>query len=158
LAKGHYSDWVENPADYPATGMGGANVGPEFTAAEYLALRDLVSKEAALCRTQPGTMPSGFMEALEQAVLDSGRWMKWLQPDEQGQAFRDLAAGRRLWLVQTGARYIWTQPPVEEARERLYQNLGGWMLDPHAYVVDRIAEAMDRYINAFGLFNAVSYF
>jgi D-tagatose-1,6-bisphosphate aldolase subunit GatZ/KbaZ len=158
LAKGHYSDWVENPADYPATGMGGANVGPEFTAAEYLALRDLVSKETALCLTQPGLAPSGFMEALEQAVVDSGRWKKWLQADEQGQAFRDLAAGRRAWLVQTGARYIWTQPPVREARGRLYRNLGRQMPDPHAYVVDRIAEAMDRYINAFGLFNAVSYF
>ncbi|MCB0024456.1 MAG: class II D-tagatose-bisphosphate aldolase, non-catalytic subunit, partial [Caldilinea sp.] len=35
LLKGHYTDWVENPADYAATGMGGANVGPEFTAVEY---------------------------------------------------------------------------------------------------------------------------
>ena len=126
--------------DYPATGMGGANVGPEFTAAEYLALRDLVSKEAALCRSQPGMVPSGFMEALEQAVLDSGRWKKWLQPDEKGLEFRGLAAERREWLVQTGARYIWTQPPVKEARQRLYQNLGRWMPDPHAYVVERIVQ------------------
>jgi D-tagatose-1,6-bisphosphate aldolase subunit GatZ/KbaZ len=158
LVKGHYSDWVENPGDYPATGMGGANVGPEFTAAEYLALRDLVSKETALCRAQPGIVPSGFMEALEQAVLDSGRWKKWLQPDEKGQEFHGLAAERRAWLVQTGARYIWTRPPVQEARQRLYQNLGRGMPDPHAYVIDRIAGAMDRYINAFGLFNAIFYF
>jgi D-tagatose-1,6-bisphosphate aldolase subunit GatZ/KbaZ len=61
-------------------------------------------------------------------------------------------------LAQTGARYIWTQPPVKEARGCLYQNLGRWMPDPPAYVVDRIAGAMDRYINAFGLFNAVKYF
>jgi tagatose-1,6-bisphosphate aldolase non-catalytic subunit AgaZ/GatZ len=158
LVKGHYSDWVENPEDYPATGMGGANVGPEFTAAEYLALRDLVSKETALCRTQPDLGRSGFMEALEQAVLDSGRWKKWLQPEEKGLAFRDLAPERREWLVQTGARYIWTQPAVKEARQRLYQNLQGMMLDPHQVVIDRIVGAMDRYINAFGLFNAVRYF
>ena len=158
LVKGHYSDWVENPLDYPATGMGGANVGPEFTAAEYLALHDLVFKESALCRTQPGLVRSGFLEALEQAVLDSGRWMKWLQPGERGLEFTALAQERRDWLVQTGARYIWTQPSVQEARQRLYQNLNPWMTDPHAYVVDRIVLAMDRYINAFGLFNAVEYF
>jgi D-tagatose-1,6-bisphosphate aldolase subunit GatZ/KbaZ len=158
LVKGHYSDWVENPRDYPATGMGGANVGPEFTAAEYLALRDLVSKEAALCRTQPSLVPSGFMEALEQAVLDSGRWKKWLQPEEKGLEFKVLTPERRDWLVQTGARYIWTQPPVKESRRHLYQNLSHRMPDPNAYVVDRIVDTMDRYINAFGLFNAVKYF
>jgi len=158
LVKGHYSDWVENPEDYPAMGMGGANVGPEFTAAEYLALRDLTRKEAALCQTQPGTVQSGFMEALEQAVLDSGRWKKWLQPDEKGLEFQELVPERREWLVQTGARYIWTQPEVKGARQRLYQNLANVMPDPHAYVVDRIAGTMDRYINAFGLFNAVRYF
>ena len=55
LIKGHYTDWVENPESYPATGMGGANVGPEFTAEEYLALRDLEVKERAMSRGQPGT-------------------------------------------------------------------------------------------------------
>lgn len=158
LVKGHYSDWVENPLDYPATGMGGANVGPEFTAAEYLALRDLVYKEAALCRTLPGSSASGFLAALEQAVFDSGRWIKWLQPEERGLEFAALAPARREWLVQTGARYIWTQPSVQERRQRLYKNLMTVLPDPHGYVVDRIVQAMDRYINAFGLFNAVTYF
>lgn len=158
LVKGHYSDWVENPEDYPATGMGGANVGPEFTAAEYLALRDLVCKETALSKAVPGIVPAGFMKALEQAVLASGRWKKWLQPDESGLEFRELAPKRREWLVQTGARYIWTQPTVRKARQRLYHNLASLMPDPHAYVVDRIAASIDWYINAFGLFNAVKYF
>ena len=74
LAKGHYTDWVENPSDYPTTGMGGANVGPEFTSEEYLALRDLVQKEHQLIHTQANLEPSGFMEKLQQAVVDSGRW------------------------------------------------------------------------------------
>mgnify|MGYP005858561581 CR=1 FL=1 len=48
LVKGHYTDWVENPAAYPETGMGGANVGPEFTAEEVLALADLCAREETL--------------------------------------------------------------------------------------------------------------
>ncbi|MEI6157378.1 MAG: class II D-tagatose-bisphosphate aldolase, non-catalytic subunit, partial [Atribacterota bacterium] len=39
--KGHYSDYVDNPGDYPLSGMGGANVGPEFTEEEYHALKRL---------------------------------------------------------------------------------------------------------------------
>ncbi len=157
LIKGHYTDWVENPRMYPVTGMGGANVGPEFTTEEYLALQDLCEKEAALADTR-GMAPSGFMQALEQAVVESGRWRKWLQPGEEGREFAELNPERRAWLAQTGARYIWTQPGVLAARERLYANLRVAMNEPHAYVVRRIQAAIDRYINAFHLFDSVEYF
>lgn len=158
LAKGHYTDWVGNPADYPITGMGGANVGPEFTAEEYHALRDLVRKEEALRRTLPRLSPSGFLSALEKAVVESGRWKKWLQSDEKGKDFQALRPERQNWLLETGARYIWTHPEVLSARQALYHNLSKVMPDPNRYVVDRIARRMDAYIIAFGLFNAAEYF
>ena len=75
LIKGHYTDWVENPSMYPVTGMGGANVGPEFTSEEYTALEDLCAKEAALAVTRKIT-PSGFMQVLEQAVIELGSLAK----------------------------------------------------------------------------------
>ena len=90
LAKGHYTDWVENPEAYPTSGMGGANVGPEFTAAEYQALGDLEYKEQSLLARDPGVAASHFTERLRQRVIDSGRWLKWLQPDEKGLAFDAL--------------------------------------------------------------------
>ena len=151
LIKGHYSDWVENPAEYPASGMGGANVGPEFTAEEYLALHDMDARERQLCRDRRDLHASDFMGVLEQAVVDSGRWKKWLQPDERGLDFTVLSPERRSWLAQTGARYIWTAPAVKEARQRLYCNLGEIMPDPGEYVVDRIAAAIEKYIKAFNL-------
>jgi hypothetical protein len=69
-------------------------------------------------------------------------------------AFSELAPARRAWLVQTGARYGWTVPAVQAARVRLYANLSPVMEDPHQYVVERIGRAMDRYMNAFHLFDA----
>lgn len=154
LIKGHYTDWVENPEDYPRTGMGGANVGPEFTAEEYLALKDLSAKEELLSSNRPELVPSQFMEVLEEAVVHSGRWKKWIQPHEEGMSFRELSEERRGWLLQTGARYIWSVPPVVRARKTLYENLSLVIPDPHGYVVDRIARAMDRYILAFNLFDS----
>lgn len=156
LIKGHYTDWVENLADYPATGMGGANVGPEFTAEEVLALKDLTSKEEALCSYRANLTPSLFMAALEQAIIASGRWKKWLQPSEQGLAFSELSPQRRHWLMLTGARYVWATPTVIAARQQLYANLAHVMPDPHAYVVERIARAIDKYINAFHLFDSLT--
>jgi len=155
LIKGHYSDWVENPEDYPATGMGGANVGPEFTAAEYLALAELAIRERDLLRTQPDAQPSRLLEALEGAVERSNRWQKWLQPNEQGVEFANLAPDRRAWLVQTGCRYIWTDPAVVAERARLYANLRPLLADANAFVVERIALAMERYVTYFHLFGCL---
>ena len=158
LAKGHYSDWVENPDDYPKSGMGGANVGPEFTAEEFMALRDLTQKETALLKSKPQLQPSAFMGALKNAVIESNRWKKWLQPDEIGKDFNALKPERQLWLLQTGSRYIWTDARVMEARQVLYRNLESILPDPNQYVVDRIVRVIDKYITHFNLFNSSTYF
>jgi tagatose-1,6-bisphosphate aldolase non-catalytic subunit AgaZ/GatZ len=154
LIKGHYTDSVENPQEYPASGMGGANVGPEFTIEEARALADLCAKEDDLCRSRAGLQRSHFLERLEEAVVRSGRWQKWLQADEQGKAMNALSPARRRWLVETGARYIWTDADVLAARRQLYANLSVVLPDPDGYVVARIARVMDKYVQAFHLFDA----
>lgn len=156
LVKGHYTDWVENPGEYPAAGMGGANVGPEFTAEEYLALKDLELKEKALFRTRTNQQPSRFLDTLQAAVLASARWKKWLQPDEKGLDFEFLPPARKEWLLQTSSRYIWTEPSVVAARQQLYTNLAVVMPAPHDYVVERVVRVIDKYINQFSLFDSLS--
>lgn len=144
LIKGHYTDYVENPEDYPLSGMGGANVGPEFTEEEYKALTDLVQLEKKLDRA------SGLDQALREAVVESGRWEKWLHEDEEGKAFGELNEERQQWLVRTGSRYVWTAPQVQEARKRLYNNLKGYR-DADAYVIWRVKTAILKYLHAFNL-------
>ncbi len=153
LIKGHYTDWVENPEAYPANGMGGANVGPEFTSEEYLALEELAAREADMLRGRPGVSASGIMEALEAAVFESNRWRKWLEPDEEGVPWQELAPERRSWLTQTGARYMWTDSRVLEARQALYDHLSP-VLDAHQFVLERIERSMERYVTHFHLFDA----
>ncbi len=159
LAKGHYTDWVENPADYPSSGMGGANVGPEFTAVEYQALKDLEAQETCLTTmlpTQPCGDRSHIMETLHAAVIASGRWQKWLQPAERGLDFTALAPERQEWLVQTGSRYVWAQPDIVAARQRLYANLAPCLVDPHTWVIERIAQSIERYLIHFNLRDSLS--
>jgi hypothetical protein len=45
---------------------------------------------------------------------------------------------------------------VEQARKALYDNLSGAMIDPHQYVVDRIARSIDKYITHFNLYNSTA--
>jgi tagatose-1,6-bisphosphate aldolase non-catalytic subunit AgaZ/GatZ len=158
LVKGHYTDWVDNPQDYPKTGMGGANVGPEFTAREYIALQELCKREEQVLRDHSSIEPSQFLPTLERAVVSSERWLKWLHPHERGRSFGELDPDRQSWLVQTGARYMWTDPSVVEARRRLYHNLEREMADPHAYVVQRVVESIEAYLRAFDLVDSIQVF
>lgn len=151
LVKGHYSDWVANPEDYPASGMGGANFGPEFTAVELEFLLELCERETSLIEENPDLTPSRFKETLSGAVVESGRWKKWLFPEEENLPFSELSLDRQDWMVKTGARYIWTAPQVLERRSHLYQNLEGKFPEPDAYVVGKIADKIQRYVNAFNL-------
>jgi len=148
--KGHYTDNCTNLEAYPEAGMGGANVGPEFTMTEYDALMGLVEEEAALV-SEGGAEPSGFKDALTGAVVESGRWKKWLTDEEEGREFSDLAPDRREWLTKTGCRYIWTAPEVLSARRRLYENLSAAGTDADARVVEAIAASVRKYVEKFNL-------
>ncbi|MDZ4158265.1 MAG: class II D-tagatose-bisphosphate aldolase, non-catalytic subunit, partial [Anaerolineaceae bacterium] len=150
LIKGHFTDWVENPQAYPASGVGAANLGPEFTAIEYCALEALELEEVKVCADY-GLKPSGITSAIETCVARSGRWRKWLQPEESGMDFGELASERRRWLTLSGARYIWTSEEVIEGRTMLYSNLKRVLPDPHGQVVDRIANRIGEYVRNFRL-------
>jgi len=150
VIKGHYTDYVTNPEDYPRTGMGGANVGPEFTESEYGALEQLARREDALVEEQQIARPSGLLPALREAVIASARWQKWLQPDERGVSFERLASERQGWLICTGCRYIWAVPGVVSARRRLYTNLAAAGEPNEDFVLRAIADRITHYYRAFG--------
>jgi D-tagatose-1,6-bisphosphate aldolase subunit GatZ/KbaZ len=150
VIKGHYTDSVENPAGYPASFMGGANVGPEFTEIEHDTLVELAERERSCLGHNAEAQGSGIGRALENAVFESNRWRKWLQAGEVNDFFT-LRPERRAWLVRTGCRYIWTQPKVLEARRRLRSNLQSQGIDSEALIVQRIADRIAKYCRAFNL-------
>jgi tagatose-1,6-bisphosphate aldolase non-catalytic subunit AgaZ/GatZ len=131
--------------------MGGANVGPEFTEAEYFSLKKLCLTENEFLRQSMIDNGSELMQALEKAVVRSGRWEKWRLEDEKGKSFGELAPLRREWLVRTGCRYIWTDPQVLNARNKLYQNLSVTGIDADSQVIDEIVYSMQKYFEKFNL-------
>ncbi len=157
VIKGHYSDNVSNPQDYPLTGMGGANVGPEFTENEYDGLMELTQMEEELDAQDKIAIRSNFKQVLWNAVIDSGRWKKWLLPEENEDDFFSIAEERQLWLIKTGARYIWTNPTVEYARAILYKNLERRGIKAEQIVLSKIEKSMDKYFYNFNLVDFNNY-
>lgn len=151
VIKGHYSDNVTNPEDYPRSGMGAANVGPEFTEREYEGLMELCDIENSLLADGKVARSSDLKAVLWKAVIDSGRWMKWLLEGENAQNFYANPEDRQEWLVKTGCRYIWENPEVLAARWRLYRNLERCGVQAEEVLLSHIEKAMDKYFYKFNL-------
>ncbi|MDX9881391.1 MAG: class II D-tagatose-bisphosphate aldolase, non-catalytic subunit [Prolixibacteraceae bacterium] len=151
--KGHYTDGVTNPEEYPRSGMGAANVGPEFTISEYEALMELEAIETGLFEQNRIAILSNIRETLWSAVIDSNRWKKWLQREEMGLDFQAISPERQTWLISTGCRYIWQNPEVVVSRYRLYENLQTNGIDAEEIVLSRIEHDMDKYFVNFNLIN-----
>ena len=154
--KGHYTDYVSNPQDYLKVGMGGANVGPEFSHAEFDSLERLTKIEEELIEKGKVIKPSGFMLILTKSIIDSGRWKKWLLNSEIGKDFSGLSNDRQKWLLQTCSRYVWTQKAVVKARSKLYENLKDQCIDGDEIVLRGIDEVMKKYFVSFNLKNSSS--
>ena len=151
MIKGHYSDNVDNPEDYPASGMGAANVGPEFTEKEYDVLIELDVLEEELFDKGEIAKRTFIKDILWEAVISSNRWKKWLQEDESPSDFYALSPERQEWLIKTGCRYIWEEDRVVATRSRLMENLNGKGIDTEIIVTSAIESAMDRYYEKFNL-------
>mgnify|MGYP001230984095 CR=1 FL=1 len=155
--KGHYTDFVENPKDYPLCGIGAANVGPEFTIDEYNALVELEEIEQDINKEGRVAQLSQMKNVLWKLVYESNRWMKWLQPEEKGKTFEQLSEERKEWLIKTGCRYIWQLPEALVARYKLYHNLKKRGIDGETIVLEKIEHTMDKYFYAFNLVNLNDY-
>ena len=151
--KGHYTDDVENPEEYPLSGMGAANVGPEFTVAEFNALEELEALENKLYDEGNVAMHSNMISILRSLVIESGRWKKWVHGNESADDFDSITPDRQRWLIQTGARYIWQKPEAVAARQTLYSNLNLNGIDAEGIVLSTIERAIDKYYVAFNIVN-----
>jgi D-tagatose-1,6-bisphosphate aldolase subunit GatZ/KbaZ len=151
--KGHYSDNVDNPEEYPLSGMGAANIGPEFTEREYDGLIELVDLEDELFKKGKIPKKSGMKDRLWEAVIASNRWVKWLNEKESPDDFYSLDSDRQIWLIKTGCRYIWENPEVIAARTKLYDNMRLHGFKAEEIVLSSIEQSMDRYFHKFNLVN-----
>ncbi|MBN1299571.1 MAG: class II D-tagatose-bisphosphate aldolase, non-catalytic subunit [Actinobacteria bacterium] len=147
--KGHYTDFVSNPHKYPEAGVAAANVGPEFTAAEYDAFEELATLEENLFSANKIAKKSGYKNILVKTVIDSNRWKKWLKPGEKD--LLSINNERKEIILKTSARYVWAKPEVKAAQLHLYNNLKQNGYDPENWVLLKIEKAIDKYFREFNL-------
>lgn len=149
--KGHYTDFVFNPEDYPKSGVGAANVGPEFTLLEYDAFAELTQIEDEFFKKNKVSKRSNYKSVLENAIVKSNRWQKWLEKGEKSLDSIDLK--KKELIIKTCSRYVWAQPEVKLAQYELYENLEKNGIDAQNWVLMKIETGMDKYFRNFNLIN-----
>ena len=157
--KEHNADYLSPDilAAHPDLGVTAANVAPEFGAAETRALFALADSEDAGIRGKPdaGMESSHFRRTVEEKVLASRRWLKWLRPAERGTTEADLRAdhARLRQVAVVSGHYVFTDPEVGAARRRLYANASalGVAADAERAVLEAVKASIAHYVEPFRL-------
>jgi len=147
--KGHYTDFVLNPEEYPKIGIAAANIGPELAYSEYLALNSLANIEKKLFYS--GKIPelSNIVEELDKLIIESGRWKKWLRAGEID--WKKIPHNMRQWLFGTSARYVLSDQQVIDRISKLSDNLEKYGINVNERLDKSIKDTLVRYANAFNL-------
>jgi len=155
--KEHNADYLPDQvlAAHPGLGITAANVAPEFGVAESKALLALADREEQALADRPSLARSRFRETLTEKVLASGRWRKWLRPTEKGTTEADLRAdpARLQATAAISGHYVFADPEVVAARQRLYENARalGLAADPERTVLEAVKASIMHYVEPFGL-------
>jgi tagatose-1,6-bisphosphate aldolase non-catalytic subunit AgaZ/GatZ len=147
--KGHYTDFVLNPEEYPNMGIAAANIGPELAYSEYLALNSLADIEKRLFSSGRISEPSNIMEKLNRLIIENGRWRKWLRGEEAD--WEKIPYNIRQWLLGTSARYILSDQRIINKINKLSSNLEEYSINVYERLNKSIKDVLVRYVNAFNL-------
>ncbi len=158
--KVHYTDWLENSdlEKFPKLGIGAANVGPEFAVAIVKALQSLEGEEKKiLAEVEEDVNYSNFMEILKEVAVQKAPWKKFAPEGLEGDELEEFAGNNEKNIAFCVGRYVMNEQLVMNARKDLYENIReyGNTEDPDQFIVDRVKDSIDRYVQAFNLSKTV---
>jgi len=144
--KEHNADYLSDDVlrEHPRLGVTSANVAPEFGRAHTVALLALAQQVG----------DPGFITLVERKALASGRWRKWLLPEQKGMTAAQIRDNRVVLdqVTEVCGHYVYDDPEVTRARNRLFEGaLAAGMSDPERRVLDGIKASIGRYAKAFSL-------
>jgi len=153
--KEHNGDYLDDAIllEHPALGVTAMNVAPEFGTVETQAYLKLIEVEERL--NGQGLVPtvSKLGEVLREEAVKSGRWKKWMvDGKDQLQAeeiFRDAELTRL--ITEISGHYTFNNERVKKEIQVLYDNLAQSGIDGEAYVIYKLQNSLDHYVECFNL-------
>lgn len=152
--KEHNADYL--PLDilrmHPGLEITSANVAPEFGLEETVALLKLAHLEENNAKS---VEISNFANLIGKAALESGRWKKWLLPEDAYLTEKDIIQNpeKMKEITWVCGHYVFNQEEIKKARKKLYSNLIDLKIveEPDTRVIEAVKDAIMKYVYSFSL-------
>lgn len=153
--KEHNGDYLDDYIilDHPSLSITAMNVAPEFGYIEtkaYLELIRLEEKEVENGRLED---KSNLKAVMSREAVNSGRWKKWLLGDDVHLSIEAILEEEELvaTICEICGHYTYEQEEVKREMAILCGNMQKLGIDGNRYVVDKIKNSIDRYVQCFNL-------
>lgn len=153
--KEHNGDYLSDEVilEHPALGVTAMNVAPEFGTVETQAYLKLVDVEDRLKKQNLLENPSNLGQALREEAVKSGRWKKWMTDGRDKLTMEEIFQDAELTqlITEISGHYTFNDERIKKEIRTLYDNLATQGIDGEAYVIYKIQNAIDHYVECFNL-------
>jgi len=153
--KEHNGDYLEDYIilDHPSLHITAMNVAPEFGYIETKAYLELVRLEEKEVENGRLEYPSNLKRVMSEEAVNSGRWKKWLIGDDVHLSVEAILAEEELTatICEICGHYTYENEEVKREITTLFANMKTLGIDGNRYILDKIKNSIDRYVQCFNL-------
>ena len=138
---------------HPALGITAMNVAPEYGTVETRAYLKLIELEEILFKEGLVSKKSDLKNCIRRESVMSRRWEKWMTDDTVSKTTEELLQDEEIITVITdiSGHYTFNNENVKKEIEALFENLSEAGVNAEEYVIYKLKESLDRYVECFNL-------
>ena len=138
---------------HPALGITAMNVAPEYGTVETRAYLKLVELEEMLFAEGIISKKSNLKNCIRKEAVASRRWEKWMTDDTVSKSTEELLRDENIinTITDISGHYTFNNDSVKKEIENLFSNLSEAGVNAEEYVIYKLKESLDRYVECFNL-------
>ncbi|MFA9398577.1 MAG: class II D-tagatose-bisphosphate aldolase non-catalytic subunit [Clostridiaceae bacterium] len=153
--KEHNGDYLDEKIllVHPAARVTATNVAPEYGTVETQSYLKLIEVEKDLLEKGLLTSKSDLETVIKTEAVKSQRWRKWMVGDKIDISVEDALKDEELTylITEISGHYTFNNDSVKAEINKLYENLALVGIDGEKFVIEKIQESLDRYVECFNL-------
>ena len=138
---------------HPALGITAMNVAPEYGTVETRAYLKLIELEEMLFTEGIISKKSNLKNCIRKEAVASRRWEKWMTDDTVSKSTEELLRDENIinTITDISGHYTFNNDSVKKEIENLFSNLSEAGVNAEEYVIYKLKESLDRYVECFNL-------
>ena len=138
---------------HPALGITAMNVAPEYGTVETRAYLKLIELEEMLFTEGIISKKSNLKNCIRKEAVASRRWEKWMTDDTVSKSTEELLQDENIinTITDISGHYTFNNDSVKKEIENLFSNLSEAGVNAEEYVIYKLKESLDRYVECFNL-------